>query len=56
VLVKVIQQTVEDLTLLVEEQVLERGLLLLVQHLLHDFGEVTAQNGKGLFLLIKEAA
>ena len=36
VLVQVSQETVEDLALLVEQEVLKRGQLDLVEHLLHD--------------------
>ena len=55
-LVKVSQQAVEDLALLVEQQVLKRCHLLLVQHLLDDLREVAAQDRKGRLILVQEAA
>mmetsp|Transcript_9815 Transcript_9815/g.12151 ORF Transcript_9815/g.12151 Transcript_9815/m.12151 type:complete len:476 (+) Transcript_9815:387-1814(+) len=44
VLVEVAEETVEDLSLLVEKQILEGGQLLLVEHLLQNLGEVAAQD------------
>ena len=50
------EQSVEDFSLLVQKKVLKCGLLLLVQHLLHDLGEVATQDWQRLLVLIQEAA
>ena len=49
-----LEQTVEDLTLTVQEQVLKCQLLLLVKQLVHDLVEVAAQDGQGLRVLVQE--
>ena len=56
VLVQVAEQAVEDLAFLVQEQVLKRALLLLVQHLLHDLEEVAAQDGQRVLVFVQELA
>ena len=53
-LIHVLEQTVEDLTLTVQEQVLKCQLLLLVKQLVHDLVEVAAQDGQGLRVLVQE--
>ena len=44
------EQAIEDLTLLLEKEVLKDHLFLFNDHLLHDLEEVTAENGKECFL------
>jgi len=41
-MVQVAKQSVKDLALLVEKEVLERALLLLIEQLLHDLQEVAS--------------
>ena len=50
------QKSVEDLSLLVKEQVLQSRLLLLIKQILHDFKEVSGQNGQWVFVFIQELA
>ena len=54
VLVHVLKKTVKDLALSVKEQVLKRHLLLLVEQLVHDLGEVSAKNGERFSILVEE--
>lgn len=51
-----VKQSVKDLALLMEEEVLERALLLLVKQLLHDLQEVASKNGQRVLIFIKELA
>ena len=53
-MIQVPQKTVEDLSLLMKEQVLQSRLLLLIKQLFHDFEEVSSQNGQWVFVFIKE--
>ena len=52
-LVNVAQKTVENAAFLVEEQVLERHLLLFVKKLLHNFEEVATKDGQKLLFFVK---
>lgn len=51
---EVLEEPVEDLTLLLDEEVLEDVVLLLDKELLHDFVEVTAENWKGILIGVEE--
>ena len=55
-LVKVAEQTIKDLALLVEKQVLKSSLLLFVEHLLHNLREVAAKDRQRLLIFVQEAA
>ena len=55
-MIQVPQKSVEDLSLLVKEQVLQSRLLLLIKQILHDFKEVSGQNGQWVFVFIQELA
>lgn len=52
-LVDVAQKAVENAAFLVEEQVLERHLLLFVKKLLHNLEEVTTKDGQKLFFFVE---
>ena len=56
VMVKLVQQAIENLSLLMEKQVLKRGLLLLVQKLFHDLEEIACQDWKRVLILVEELA
>lgn len=52
----VVQKTVENGSLLLDEEVLESRRLLLDQHSLHDLVEVTAQDGQTFLVALNEGA
>jgi len=51
---EVLEETVEDLSLLLDKEVLEDVVLLLDQELLHNFIEISAKNGEGILIDVKE--
>ena len=53
-MIQVPQEPVEDLSLLMQEQVLQSRLLLLIKQLFHDLKEVSSQNGQRVFVFIQE--
>jgi len=53
-MIQVTEESREDLALLVQEEVLKSGELLLVEKLFHDLEEVTCQDGKGILIFVKE--
>ena len=56
VLVEMAQKAVENFAFLVKQKIFKRGILLLVEHLLHNLGEIAAENRQGLLVFVEEAA
>ena len=55
-MVEMAEQAVEDFTLLVQKQVLQRRLLLLVEQLLHHLEEVAGEDGQRVVIFVEELA